>query len=232
MNDRARIAVVAGASPGLGSAVCRALAGRGHRVVAVGREAAVAAVADQVPGVLARACDLAIAADVDRVFTELEAAGPVAAVVYNAHRLELRASRDTPLDVFEAVWRASCFGAYVVASRALPAMVERGAGSLIFTGATASVRGSKRTAAFAAAKFGLRGLAQSLARELGRQGIHVAHVVLDGLVWSAQTRARFGADEASCMAPDDVAAVVAGVVEQPRSAWTHELDLRPWNERV
>lgn len=232
MSDGGRIAVVAGASLGFGSALCRALAGRAYRVVAVGREGAVGAVAKEVPGIIPKACDLTSAADVDRVFGEIEAlGGSLDAVVYNAHRLELRASRETPLDVFEAVWRVNCFGAYMVASRVLHKMVERGAGSIVFTGATASVRGGKRTAAFASSKFALRGLAQSLARELGPQGIHVAHVVLDGLIWSEQTRARFAPEEASCMSPDDVADVVVGVIEQRRSAWTHELDLRPWLEK-
>jgi NAD(P)-dependent dehydrogenase (short-subunit alcohol dehydrogenase family) len=231
MTHNASIAVVAGASPGLGSAVCRALAGRGSRVVALGREAAVHAVAEEVPGVIAKVCDLTSAADVDRVFTEIEAGGPVEVVVYNAHRLVLRASGETPPDLFEAAWRVGCLGAYLVASRVVPGMVARGSGTLVFSGATASVRGGKRTAAFASSKFALRGLAQSLARELGPQGIHVAHVVLDGLIWSAQTRARFAPEEARCMSPDDVAEVLVGVVEQRRSAWTHELDLRPWLER-
>jgi NAD(P)-dependent dehydrogenase (short-subunit alcohol dehydrogenase family) len=232
MNNNARIAVVAGASPGLGSAVCRALASRRYVVVALGREGAVRAVAAEVAGVSAAVCDLTSATEVDRAFAEVEAAGGAAeVVVYNAHRLELRASRETPLDVFEAVWRVNCFGAFVVANRVLPRMVERGSGVLLFSGATASVRGGKRTAAFASSKFGLRGLAQSLAREFGPQGVHVAHVVLDGLIWSERTRARFSPDEARCMSPDDVAAVLVGVAEQRRSAWTHELDLRPWVER-
>jgi NAD(P)-dependent dehydrogenase (short-subunit alcohol dehydrogenase family) len=232
MNEEVGIAVVAGASLGLGSAVCSALIGRGHAVVALGSRAAVRSVAEQVPGVSSRECDLTNALDVDRAFSEMEAGGRHPTVVfYNAHRLELRAARDTPLDVFEAVWRVNCFGAYVIASRALPKMVERGSGTLLFAGATASVRGGKRTAAFASSKFALRGLAQSLAREHGPQGIHVAHVVLDGLIWSARTRARFSPEEATCMSPDDVATVLAGVIEQRRSAWTHELDLRPWVEK-
>jgi NAD(P)-dependent dehydrogenase (short-subunit alcohol dehydrogenase family) len=231
MNDKARVAVVAGASPGLGSAVCRGLASRGYLVVALGREAALRAVAEQVPGVISKACDLTNASEVDRSFDEVEAVGPAQVVFYNAHRLELRGFRETPLDVFEAVWRVNCFGAYLVAKRALPKMVERASGTIVFSGATASSRGGKRTAAFASSKFALRGLAQSLAREFGPQGIHVAHAVLDGLIWSDQTRARFAPEEAKCMSPEDVAAVLVGVAEQPKSAWTHELDLRPWLER-
>ena len=232
MNEDVRVAVVAGASLGLGSAVCQSLRDRGFRVVALGRSGAVRAVAEEVSGVAPVECDLTSAPDVERAFAQIEATGGMpSVVVYNAHRLELRSSAETPLDVFEGVWRVNCFGAYVVASRALPRMLERGDGTLIFTGATASTRGGKRTAAFASSKFALRGLAQSLARELGPRGIHVAHVVLDGLVWSGQTRTRFSPEEKNCMAPEDVASVLVSLVEQRRSAWTHELDLRPWVEK-
>jgi len=231
VKDDLGIAVVAGASPGLGSAVCGVLSRRGYAVVALGRAGAVRT-AEQVPGVTSKECDLTDARDVDRAFSEIEAAGGHASVVvYNAHRLELRPASETPLDVFEAVWRVNCFGAYVVARRALPKMVARGSGTLLFAGATGSIRGGKRTAAFASSKFALRGLAQSLAREYGPEGVHVVHVILDGLIWSAQTRARFSPEEANCMSPDDVAAVLLGMVEQRRSAWTHELDLRPWVEK-
>jgi NAD(P)-dependent dehydrogenase (short-subunit alcohol dehydrogenase family) len=232
MNKDVRVAVVAGASLGLGSAVCRSLACSGFHVVALGRGGAVRAVADDVSGVAPVECDLTSAPDVERAFTHLETTNRApSVVVYSAHRLELRPSAETPLDVFEDVWRVNCFGAYVVASRALPRMLERGDGTIIFVGATASMRGGKRTAAFASSKFALRGLAQSLARELGPRGVHVAHVVLDGLVWSNQTRARFSPEEKNCMAPEDVASVLVSLVEQRRSAWTHELDLRPWVEK-
>jgi NAD(P)-dependent dehydrogenase (short-subunit alcohol dehydrogenase family) len=232
MIEDANVAVVAGASLGLGSAVCRALSERGLRVVALGRRGALRDVSDAVPGVVALECDLTNAADVDAAFTRVEATvGTASVLVYNAHRLELRSSAETPLDVFEAVWRVNCFGAYVVASRVLPRMLAQGGGTVIFTGATASTRGGKRTAAFASSKFALRGLAQSFARELGPRGIHVAHVVLDGLVWSDRTRARFSPEAADCMEPEDVARVFVSLVEQRRSAWTHELDLRPWVER-
>jgi NAD(P)-dependent dehydrogenase (short-subunit alcohol dehydrogenase family) len=227
-----RVAVVAGASPGLGRALCRVLGERGHRVVALGRPAALERLAAETPGVRPRACDLGVPAEVDAAFEDVEGReGSPSLVVYTAHRLELRPFAETPLEVFEAVWRANCFGAAVVAHRALPAMLAAGAGALLFAGATASVRGGKRSAAFAASKFALRGLVQSLAREYGPRGIHVAHVVLDGLIWSPQTVARFAPDEGDCMSPDDVAAALVAIAAQPRSAWTHELDLRPYKER-
>jgi NAD(P)-dependent dehydrogenase (short-subunit alcohol dehydrogenase family) len=101
----------------------------------------------------------------------------------------------------------------------------------VFTGATGSVRGGRRSAAFASAKFALRGLAQSLAREFGPAGVHVAHVVIDGLVWSERSRARFGAQQETSMDPRAIAAAYRHLVEQHPSAWTHELDLRPHQGR-
>jgi len=98
-------------------------------------------------------------------------------------------------------------------------------------GATGSLRGGRRSAAFASSKFALRGLAQSLAREFSPAGIHIAHVVLDGLIWSEQTRARFAvAEQRACMSPQALAAAYLSLIEQDRSTWTHELDLRPWSE--
>jgi short-subunit dehydrogenase len=111
-------------------------------------------------------------------------------------------------------------------------MRAHGAGSLIFSGATGSRRGAARSAAFASSKFALRGLTQSLAREHSAFGIHVAHVVLDGLIWSERTRARFpAAEQRACMSAEALATSYLGLIEQERSAWTHELELRPGHER-
>jgi NAD(P)-dependent dehydrogenase (short-subunit alcohol dehydrogenase family) len=227
------VAVVAGASPGLGGALCRRLLARHHAVAALGRGGALLRVGQEAPGASLHPVDLADPVETDAAFTAIEAAhGPVTVVVYNAGRLELGGALDVSLEAFDACWRTNCRGAFVVARRALPAMLAAGGGAIIFTGATASTRGSKRTAAFAASKFALRGLAQSLAREYAPGGIHVAHVILDGLIWSEQTRARFTeARPELSMDPDEVADVYLGLIEQPRSAWTHELDLRPSVER-
>jgi short-subunit dehydrogenase len=110
-------------------------------------------------------------------------------------------------------------------------MAARGRGALIFLGATASLRGGRRTHAFAAGKHALRGLSSSLAKELGPRGVHVAHLVLDGKVWGERTRARFpDVEEAACLQPAAVAAAVLALIDQPRSAWTWEQDLRPSSE--
>ena len=152
-------------------------------------------------------------------------------MIYNAHRVDLAPALELELATFEAAWRTCCYGAFVVARRAIPTMIGHGGGTLLLTGATASMRGGPRSSAFAAAKFALRGLAQSLAREHSRAGIHVAHVVIDGLIRSERTQRRFDADPARCMDPHDVARVYADLVEQPASTWTHELDLRGPHDR-
>jgi len=233
MTQAERVAVLAGANVGLGSALAELLVSRGFRVAALGRPAAVQAVAAEVRGVRAIGCELSDASEVDRAFGAVEEAlGPVNVALYNAHRIHLAPSRETTLEMFTESWRINCLGAFLVAQRALPTMRALAAGTLIFSGATGSVRGGQRSAAFASSKFALRGLAQSLARELSPAGIHVAHVVLDGLIWSARTRARFPtAEERSSMSPQALASSYLTLIEQDRSAWTHELDLRPWTER-
>lgn len=227
----AKVVVVAGASVGLGSAlVAEFLADA--RVVALGRAPAIAAVAAELAGAVPIACELTDDAAVDRAFTEIEhTLAPPDLVIYNAHRVELRPALDTTPDAFAEAWRVGCLGAFLVAQRVLPRMCERGAGTLLFTGATGSLRGGKRSAAFASAKFALRGLAQSLAREFGPAGVHVAHVVIDGLIWCDRSRARFGVQQETAMDPRAIAATYRHLAEQPASAWTQELDLRPHQER-
>src|SRR5262249_32881640 len=139
-------------------------------------------------------------------------------------------SGETPLDDSERAWRVACFAAMVAARAVLPAMLARGRGTIILTGATASTRGAAKFAAFASAKFALRGLAQSLARELGPKGVHVAHVMLDGLIDEPQSTRRFGSSSSLRMDPAALAAAYLAIVRQPVSAWTHELDLRPSSE--
>ena len=188
--------------------------------------------AKDVPSCAAIACDLTNPSDVDGAFAEMTRRwGAPSVVIYNAHTIALAPFGGTSREAFEDAWRVNCLGAFLVAQRSLPAMVERKRGTLIFTGATGSRRGGARSAAFSSSKFALRGLSQSLAREHAQSGIHVAHVLLDGLVWSERTRARFSAAEESCMPPERVAAAYLNLIEQDRMAWTHELCLRPWMEK-
>ena len=151
--------------------------------------------------------------------------------VCNAAHLVVAPFADLALEDFDESWRVSLGSAFACARAVLPAMAARGRGALLMTGATGSIRGTARFAAFAAAKFALRGLAQSLAREYQPAGVHVAHVVLDGVLRGSASERRFAKDEGQCIEPQAVESIYRQLAEQPASAWTHELDLRPHRER-
>jgi NAD(P)-dependent dehydrogenase (short-subunit alcohol dehydrogenase family) len=186
---------------------------------------------------------IAIAADtreeaaVDAAFARAESElGPVAVAVYNPGAMFRGSLLDTDAETFRKVWRLTCFGGFLVGRAAAKRMAERGHGTILFSGATASVRGGALFAAFASAKAGLRSLAQSMAREFGPKGVHVAHVVIDGVIDTAAVRQRLpGRIEAlppnGAMKPEDIAEAYWQLHAQPRSAWTHEIDLRPWCEK-
>jgi NAD(P)-dependent dehydrogenase (short-subunit alcohol dehydrogenase family) len=143
--------------------------------------------------------------------------------------------RETTTRVFSKVWEMACFAGFVTGREAAKVMVPRGSGTILFTGATASMRGAAGFAAFAAAKSGLRAVAQSMARELGPLGIHVAHVVIDGAIDGTFIRSMSSDVDAllernAILEPDEIAKSYVWLHKQARSAWTHELDLRPWVE--
>jgi NAD(P)-dependent dehydrogenase (short-subunit alcohol dehydrogenase family) len=161
--------------------------------------------------------------------------GPIEIAIYNIGANVNFPIRETTTRVFHKVWEMACFGGFLLGREAAKCMVPRGRGTILFTGATASVRGRAGYAAFASAKHGLRAVAQSMARELGPCGIHVAHVVIDGAIDTAWIRENFPARAAlksqdGILDPDAIAENYWRLHCQPRSAWTHELDLRPWIE--
>lgn len=162
--------------------------------------------------------------------------GEIEVAVYNIGANVNFPIRETTARVFFKVWEMACFGGFLMGREAAKRMVPRGGGTILFTGATASVRGGSGYSAFAAGKHALRAVAQSMARELGPQGVHVAHVVIDGAIDTAWIRENFP-ERAALKAQDGILDPQA-IAEnywmlhcQPRSAWTHELDLRPWIER-
>lgn len=157
--------------------------------------------------------------------------GPVDLLLYNAGHLAVAPFLELSPAEFEACWHAGPAGAANCARAVVPGMLDRGRGSMIFTGATASLRGSARFAAMAAGKFGLRGLAQALAREFQPRGIHVAHVLIDGLLLGAASMQRFGGSADKALAPRAVAASYRWLAQQPATAWTHEIDLRTATEK-
>jgi len=226
--------LITGIAEGLGVGIAKAFAAEGHDVLGLSRSGRVTRELDRVVGrggghYTHLSCDIR---DPSAVASVLQPhAGRIVVAVHNAHRLAIKPGTETTLDEFEEHWRVACFGAMAVAREVLPAMIARGRGTMIFTGATAGRRGGAQFVAFASAKFALRGLAQSLARECGPKGVHVAHVVLDGLIEEPQTAKRFGAGGATRIDPDAAARIYVDIARQDRSAWTHELDLRPFSER-
>lgn len=164
----------------------------------------------------------------------VEADAPLAACIFNVGANVNFPLLDTTERVFRKVWEMACYAGFLSGREAARLMLPRGTGSIFFTGATASVRGGKGYAAFASAKAGLRATAQAMARELGPQGIHVAHLVIDSGVDTAWVRERMGAPDDlppdRLMNPSSIADTYWMLHNQPRDAWTHELDLRPFGE--
>lgn len=170
------------------------------------------------------------------LFDTVEAeVGPVEVAVFNIGANVNFPIRDMTTRVYSKVWEMACLSGFLMGREAARRMVPRGSGTILFTGATASLRGGKGFAAFSGAKAALRMLAQSMARELGPEGVHVAHVVIDGAIDTDFIRQRhpdFDAAKAKdlILSPEAIAANYVMLHNQPRSAWTHELDLRPWGE--
>ncbi len=227
-------ALIAGVGPGLGAALARRFAKGGMKVAVAARQAdRLAGLAAEIGG-RAFACDLGDETAVERLFAEVGSAfGAPTTVVYNAGAFARRSILELTAEEFERCWRVGCFGGFLVGRAAARAMVPAGQGSILFTGATASLRGGASFAGFAAGKFALRAVAQSMARELAPQGIHVAHVIIDGQIEDATRDGRGpGArGEDALLHPDAIAEAYWQLHMQPRSAWTHELDLRPWVEK-
>jgi NAD(P)-dependent dehydrogenase (short-subunit alcohol dehydrogenase family) len=227
------VAVIAGAGPGLGAALCRQLSARGWTVVALARTSPESVAGDphwhSPPGrTLAMECDVTDALSVERAFGEARRLGSVSLLVYNAGSMVRGPFLDLDASTFESAWRAGPWGAVLCAQQALRGMLDDSGGTLIFTGATASLRGGAGFAPFASSKFALRGLTQSLAREFGPRGVHVAHAVIDGIIDRGDGAAPSGDAR---LDPDAIARTYCALMDQEPSAWTHELDLRPDRER-
>jgi NAD(P)-dependent dehydrogenase (short-subunit alcohol dehydrogenase family) len=177
--------------------------------------------------------DVAELASVEAAFARAKSElGAIDVLVYNAGAFRMGSVLDLPPDEFETCLRVNCTGGFFAARQVLPDMVARGSGTVLFTGATAALRGSANFACLAVGKFGLRALAQSMARELQPKGIHVAHVVIDGQIDTPRMRQlRPGRDAAEMLAPDAIAEQYWQLHVQDRTCWTHELDMRPSVEK-
>lgn len=232
------VGVVVGAGPGLGAAVAERFARAGfHLALSARRAENCQAQAQRVRDAGGRAtafpCDATDPEAVGALFQDIQGQlGTPEVVVFNAGAFEPNRVVDIDPADFERCWRVGCMAGFLVGQQAARAMLGAGGGTIIFTGATASLRGGPGFANLAVGKFGLRALAQSMARELGPENIHVAHVIIDGQILAADRRHRLderGAD--SLLDPAAIAEQYYALHRQHRSAWTHELDLRPWVER-
>jgi len=243
---RNRSVAVVGAGDFIGGAIARRFAAEGYTVFAGRRQGdllePLKAEIEAAGGrAFTRSLDAREEDQVSQFMADAEAEAPLEAVVFNIGANVNFPLLETTSRVFRKVWEMACYSGFLTGREAARHMLPRGEGSIFYTGATAGLRGGVGYAAFASAKFGLRALAQASARELGPQGIHVAHLVIDAGVDTAWVRERIrerGGDEAlaelkpgQLMRPEAVAEAYWMLHQQPRDAWTHELDLRPWSEK-
>src|SRR5882672_6183858 len=225
-----RRALIVGAGSGLSAALARAFVREGLSVALAARTTEdLRAVAGET-GARVLSCDAARREDVERLFADLDAQGGADVVVYNASYRTRGPFVELDADEVEKSMRVSALGGFFVAQAAARRMVPKGHGAILFTGASASVKGYAQSAPFAMGKFALRGLAQSLARELSPAGIHVGHVVIDGGIRSDRRPAPPDRPD-SLLEPDAIAESYVYLLRQHRSAWSWEIELRPWVEK-
>jgi NAD(P)-dependent dehydrogenase (short-subunit alcohol dehydrogenase family) len=244
MSTPTAVVVGVGAEHGLGAALCRRFAAEGYHVLVAGRTAQkVGQVVETIRKSAASAEPVVLDAtredDVlglfDRAMSPGDGRTPVELVVFNAGNNQRIDFRQLTAAQFENFWRVGCFGGFLVGREAARRLAPLGRGTLIFTGASASLRGKAGFAHFSAAKAGLRMIAQSMAREYGPLGVHVAHVVVDGAIDGDRIRAHAPSvirerGEDGLLAIDSIAETYWQIHLQQRSAWSHELDLRPFKE--
>ncbi|MEO0602663.1 MAG: SDR family NAD(P)-dependent oxidoreductase [Myxococcota bacterium] len=218
-----RVCVVVGVGKGNGEALVRAFAGEGYRVVLMARtESKIAALAEEVGGV-AVPCDATDNASVEAAFAKVAAeVGPVHTLVWNVGNGVWGDLDKVDVDGMELAWRTNTLGLFVAAKQVVGGMRQLGEGAILVTGATASRRGKPFTTAFAAGKAAQRSLCQSLARQLWPEGIHVALVIVDGIIQMPDQPANEKA-----LKPDEIAQTYINLAKQPKSAWTFELEVRP-----
>lgn len=230
---RKPVCAVVGVGPGNGASLARRFAAEGYAVAMLARTTELTSkLAPELPMARAYACDVGDSAAVERTFAAVEAElGAVDVLVYNAGKGVWGSAEEVSPESFEASWRVNTLGAFVAARCVIPAMKQRGAGQIIFIGATASRRGGAKTAAFASAKAAQRSLAESLARSLGPAGIHVSLIIVDGIVDEPMMRAKLAdKPDSFFVKPDDIADTAVMLTRQKPSAWTFELEARPFGE--
>lgn len=225
MDDTKPLAIVAGAGQGLGQSLLARLTSGGMTAVGLGRTPYSGAQGEF------RQLDLTDPDAVAPVIADLvKVYGPPKIVIHNPAELIIAPFGATALDDYQRCWASMVQSLIVLGQSVLQPMVRGGGGALIVSGATASLRGGAKFSAFASAKFALRGLTQSLAREYQPAGVHIAHVILDGIIDTPRSRNMHSLDPSKMMKADDIAEAYWQLAHQPKSTWTHELDLRPSSE--
>lgn len=229
-------AVIAGVGPGVGTALARKFHQEGCRVGLLARsedylQQVTEGLADP-ERILGLPTDLTDPEQISRAFAAIDARfGKVDILVNHASYADWTGLLDGGVETFRKSWEVTVLGAYHCCRQVAPGMVEAGNGTILFTGATSSVRGRGYALGFSSAKFALRGMAQSLAVELWPQGVHVAHLIIDGMIDTPEVRRKMSpGPEEPLLEPDDIAESYWMVTRQPRTAWSWELDLRPYNE--
>ena len=235
------LALVAGVGDGLGGAAARRFAKAGYTAVLVARkEERLQRIADEIGAeggkAVVKPADLRFEDQIEALFDDVAQLGTLDVVVFNAGAQHRQPFLEIEPAMFEKVWRLGCYAGFAVGRAAARQMAARGRGTIIFTGATSAIRGGAEFTAFAAAKAGLRSVAQSMARSLGPLGIHVCHVVVDGVIDMPAVHERFphlleDLPDGGMLEPDAIAETYYALHCQDRSAWTLEIDVRPWCEK-
>lgn len=234
--EKNTVAVVVGVGVGLGAALAERFAG-GYKVALVARSKDVTtAVAGKIAAsggtALAIQCDATVESEVATAYARIQRElGPVEVLIYNGGRRPFGRLLDTTPEVFEATWRGHTLGGFLWARQVVAEMLARGRGAILFTGATAGVKPAATSVAFGAAKFGVRGMAQSMARDLHPKGVHVGYVNVDGGIDMPELRKHMpNAKDEDLLKPSAIADAFWFLAHQDPSAWTHELDVRPFKE--
>jgi NAD(P)-dependent dehydrogenase (short-subunit alcohol dehydrogenase family) len=223
-------AVIVGVGAGLSAALARKCTAQGMEVFLAARDTAKLSGLVNETGATAIACDATSAADVEKLFTAIDAGGGIDLVVYNASGRARGPIVDLDPAAVEQAVKVTAFGGFLVAQQAAKRMTKQGHGTILFTGASAGVKGYPRSSSFAMGKFALRGLAQSLARELHPHNIHIGHFVIDGgIAKENDPRANEKGPDA-LLDPNAIAETYLQFYRQPRDAWAWEIELRPWVE--
>ena len=236
--SESKVAAVLGVGRGLGAAIAHRFAREGFAVGLMARsEEKLTSLQTEIEKdggtALSISADATDPASVTSAFAQVQQKlGNPEIFVYNTGAFQMGGILEITPEQFEYNWKANCFGAFLSAQQVLPAMVKRGRGTILFTGATASIKGSARFAGLAVGKFGLRALAQSLAREFGPQGIHVAHIIIDGMIDTPRVRGMVpDREKHTLLSPEGIAETYWQIYLQDPTAWTLELDLRPAVEK-